>query len=162
MEIKQAIWTHTKPTFVRKTISVNMNEWAIASKFEGKLSGRLAWIQKEESSCAIWSSLSFIIYGSWEPVQYKNLVNNNFLRKEITNDNLLAEINSITYCVSQTWWSHCPINDRAEFVKVRGILQTISLLPVFCHKIFFLATIVDNTAMIFCLGAISAFAELFK
>jgi len=64
-----------KTTFMRKTISANMNEWAIASIFEGKLSGRLAWIQKAERSCPIWSSLSFITYGSWNPIQYQNIVN---------------------------------------------------------------------------------------
>jgi len=56
-----------------------MNEWAIASIFEGKLSGRLAWTQKAERSCAIWSSVSFITYDSWEPIQYQNLVDNNIL-----------------------------------------------------------------------------------
>uniref|UniRef100_A0A2P2QNB2 Uncharacterized protein n=1 Tax=Rhizophora mucronata TaxID=61149 RepID=A0A2P2QNB2_RHIMU len=36
----------------------------MASKFDGMLSGRLACIQKADSNCAIWSSVSFIMCGS--------------------------------------------------------------------------------------------------
>ena len=51
-------------TVRRDEISVKQKEWATASIFEGRLSGRLACIQKADNNWGIWSSLNFIIDGS--------------------------------------------------------------------------------------------------
>lgn len=51
-------------TIRRDDISVKQKEWATASILEGRLSGRLACIQKADNNWGIWSSLNFIIDGS--------------------------------------------------------------------------------------------------
>lgn len=58
-------------------ISIKQYEWAIASKFDGTLSERFACIQNPESSCSIWSSVSFIIDVSWGNSESSENAHNN-------------------------------------------------------------------------------------